>query len=88
MGRSSWKPFFVGKDFLQQYKNNKTQKDDIIVYNRGTVIRHYMIGLKLQVYNGIRFFPIEINSEMIGHCVGEFSPTRKKAISKKKKKKK
>jgi small subunit ribosomal protein S19 len=62
--------------------------DDIIVYNRSTVIRQYMLGLKVQVYNGIRFFPLEVNPEMIGHCFGEFSPTRKKPVSKKKKKKK
>ncbi len=109
MGRSSWKPFFVGKDFIQQYESNlsnikKKEKentsmniqnslntskvDEIIVYNRGTVIRQYMVGLKIQVYNGIRFFLVEINSEMIGHCLGEFAPTRKKPIPKKKKKKK
>lgn len=111
MGRSSWKPFFIGKDFIQQFtisnENTVSKKqdtenqengftkiqhlpkiDDLIIYNRGTVIRQYMVGLKVQVYNGIRFFLVEINSEMIGHCLGEFAPTRKKPIPKKKKKKK
>ena len=88
MGRSSWKPFFIGKDFIQQQKTNKNTNDEIFVYNRGTVIRQYMVGLKVQIYNGIRFFLIEINAEMIGHCLGEFAPTRKKPIPKKKKKKK
>ncbi len=89
MARSSWKPFFVGKDFIQQYKQENIQKhDEIIVYNRSTVIRQYMVGLKIQVYNGIRFFLVEITSEMVGHCLGEFAPTRKKPIPKKKKKKK
>ncbi len=74
---------------MNQIKNVEEKiTDDIIVYNRSTVIRQYMLGLKIQVYNGIRFFPIEVNPEMIGHCFGEFSPTRKKPISKKKKKKK
>jgi ribosomal protein S19 len=62
--------------------------DEIIVYSRSTVIRQKMVGLKIQVYNGIRFFLTELNSEMVGHCVGEFAPTRKKPIPKKKKKKK
>lgn len=110
MGRSSWKPFFVAKDFIQQYQskldNNKKKNnvnivenasnvhdkglknDEMIVYNRGTVVRQYMVGLKIQVYNGIRFFLVEITSEMVGHCLGEFAPTRKKPIPKKKKKKK
>jgi small subunit ribosomal protein S19 len=52
------------------------------------VIRQNMVGLKVQIYNGIRFFLVEINTEMIGHCLGEFAPTRKKPIPKKKKKKK
>lgn len=109
MARSSWKPFYVGNDFFQQYNNSLLKKKtsqkmsgeniqiknveekitaEIIVYNRATLIRQYMLGLKIQVYNGIRFFPIEVNAEMIGHCLGEFSPTRKKPIPKKKKKKK
>lgn len=89
MGRSSWKPFFIGKDFLQQQQNIKENKNgEILLYNRATVIRQHMIGFKIQIYNGIRFFSIEINSEMVGHCLGEFAPTRKKPIPKKKKKKK
>jgi ribosomal protein S19 len=46
-----------------------------------------MVGLKLQVYNGIRFFPLNVTNDMLGHRVGEFAPTRKKPIPKKKKKK-
>ncbi len=88
MGRSSWKPFFIGKDFIEQQNLKKAKTDEIFVYNRSTVIRQYMVGLKIQIYNGIRFFLVEINTEMIGHCLGEFAPTRKKPIPKKKKKKK
>lgn len=88
MGRSTWKPFFIGKDFLQQQNLKQSKTDEIYVYNRSTVIRQYMVGLKIQIYNGIRFFLVEINSEMIGHCLGEFAPTRKKPIPKTNKKKK
>jgi ribosomal protein S19 len=45
-----------------------------------------MLGLCIFVYNGIRFFSIEITSEKIGHLLGEFSPTKKKPIAKRKKK--
>jgi ribosomal protein S19 len=45
-----------------------------------------MIGLKFFVYNGIRFFAIDVNLEKIGHRLGEFSPSKKKPIPKKKKK--
>ncbi len=75
----------MGKDFLQQEINDK-KNDEIFVYTRSTVIRQQMVGLKIQIYNGIRFFLIEINSEMVGHSLGEFAPTRKKPIQKKKKK--
>ncbi len=87
MGRSNWKPFYVAKDFINQENNQKENKnEDIILYNRATVIRNYMVGLKVQIYNGIRFFLIEIKSEMIGHCLGEFAPTRKMPMLKQKKK--
>jgi ribosomal protein S19 len=45
-----------------------------------------MLGLCLSVYNGNRFFSIEVTSEKIGHLLGEFSPTKRKPIAKKKKK--
>jgi len=35
-----------------------------------------MIGYKLKIYNGIRFFDLDISEKMVGFCIGEFSPTR------------
>jgi len=35
-----------------------------------------MIGMKLQVYKGNAYIPIEVTGEMLGHKFGEFSPTR------------
>ena len=35
-----------------------------------------MIGMKIQIYNGHNFTPVEIVGEMLGHKFGEFSPTR------------
>jgi small subunit ribosomal protein S19 len=68
---------------MEQQKNLKSN-GEIILYNRSTVLTRQMLGLKLQVYNGIRFFPLNVNSDVIGHRVGEFAPTRKKPIFKKK----
>jgi ribosomal protein S19 len=45
-----------------------------------------MLGLRFFVYNGIRFFSLEVTTEKLGHRLGEFSPTKKKPIAKKKKK--
>lgn len=83
MSRVSWKPLFLHPEFMTQQNKAFTQ-EDIILFNRATVITKQMIGIKFQIYNGIRFFPLIITSDMVGHSVGEFAPTRKKPIPKKK----
>lgn len=89
MSRSIWKPQYIANDFFLQYNfEEKKQSTDFILYNRATKIHKKMIGLTLQVYNGIRFFSLFISRDMVGHSVGEFAPTRKKPIQKKKKIKK
>lgn len=45
------------------------------------------VGQKLKIYNGTRFFDIEVKENMINHKYGEFSPSRVKPIHKKKKNK-
>ena len=84
MSRSSWKPLFLSTEFILQKQNN-LNNNSIILYNRATVITKQMLGLKLDIYNGIKFFQIIVTNDMIGHSVGEFSPTRKKPVQKKKK---
>ena len=37
-----------------------------------------MVGMKISTYNGHEFVPVEIVKEMLGHRLGEFSPTRSK----------
>jgi small subunit ribosomal protein S19 len=86
MSRSCWIPLFLHPEFIiQKQKNQKAEH--IVLYNRATVITKQMLGLKLDIYNGIRFFNIIITNDMIGHSVGEFSPTRKKPLQKKTKNK-
>lgn len=83
MSRVSWKPLYIHSDFINQKNANASE---IILYNRATVITKQMIGTKIQIYNGIKFFPLTISSDMLGHRVGEFAPTRKKPLFKKTKK--
>lgn len=83
MSRVSWKPLFLHPEFMSQQKKNLTH-EEVVLFNRATVITKQMIGLKFQIYNGIRFFPITVTTDMLGHRVGEFAPTRKKPIPKKK----
>ena len=67
-------------------QNNSNNKNEFILFNRNTRLTEEMIGFKFYVYNGIRFFCIEVTSEKIGYRLGEFAPTKKKPIPKKKKK--
>ena len=41
------------------------------IYNTSTVCR-----LTFGVYNGQKFVPVTVNEQMVGHKLGEFSPTR------------
>jgi len=81
MSRSSWKPLFLDNELYNQ-KDNKEK--DIYIYNRASVITKQMLGLRIHIYNGFKFYFIIISSDMVGHRFGEFSPTRKKPIIKKK----
>lgn len=84
MGRSVWKTLYLHTTFILQAQQLKqTGKKEIIMVNRSTVITPQMLGLTVQVYNGMSFFPVVIENDMIGHCLGEFAATRKKAKKKK-----
>lgn len=85
MSRSSWKCVYMHPDFFSQYEK-ALMGEEVILLNRSTVLTEEMLGIKISVYNGIRFFSFIVDAEKIGHCVGEFAPTRKKPIPKKKKK--
>ena len=85
MSRSSWKCTYIHSDFYSQYQNG-INGEEIILVNRNTMLTEDMLGLKISVYNGLRFFSFIIDSEKLGNKEGEFAPKRKKKIKKKKKK--
>ena len=62
---------------LVKEKLNKNKK--IKTHKRNIVIIPELVGTNIQVHNGKEFTPVEIVGEMIGHKLGEFSPTRVKA---------
>lgn len=88
MSRVSWKPLFLHPEFMNQNKKDFNEQEEVVLFNRATVITKQMLNYKMQIYNGMRFFPITVTSDMIGHRVGEFAPTRKKPIQRKKNSKK
>jgi len=65
---------------------NEITEDKIRIYDRATTITSSYIGQKVSVYNGIRFFEVIVLEKMLGHCFGEFAPTRKFPLHKKKNK--
>ena len=81
MTRSIWKGPFVDNNL--RFNTKKEKK----VWSRRSVILPFMVGLKLEIYNGKKFIPVFLKKEMIGHKLGEFSVTKKSAIYKKTKKK-
>lgn len=58
----------------KKIKNNKKIK----THERDLIIVPKMIGMKIQVYNGNKFLPVDITEEMLGHRFGEFALTRGK----------
>ena len=51
-------------------------KKSIRTHKRDLVIVPQLVGMKLQIYNGRDFVPVEITEDMLGHKFGEFAPTR------------
>lgn len=80
MSRTKWKNPYVNLETLIVKNNN-----EIITKSRNVTIIPKFIGLNFQVYNGKTYTQVSITEKMVGHKLGEFSPTRKKFSFKKKK---
>jgi small subunit ribosomal protein S19 len=52
------------------------KKDVIKTWSRASTILPSMVGTTIAVYNGKQHVPVYINDQMVGHKLGEFSPTR------------
>jgi len=48
----------------------------IKTWSRRSMVLPEMVGLTIAVYNGKQHVPVYINEDMVGHKLGEFSPTR------------
>lgn len=66
------------ENFLKVIRDKKKKGKEIKTHHRDIVIVPEMVGLKIHIYNGKSFLPIQINEEMLGHRLGEFSHTRGK----------
>ncbi len=78
MGRSTKKGPFCDQHLLVKVTamNARNEKKVIKTWSRRSTILPEMIGHTLAVHNGKKFIPVFITENMVGHKLGEFSPTR------------
>jgi len=79
MGRSVKKGPFVDEKLLKKIEagGDQRQKRQVIkTWSRCSMIIPEMVGLTMAVHNGKKFIPVFITENMVGHKLGEFSPTR------------
>nr|YP_010242875.1 ribosomal protein S19 [Impatiens stenosepala]QTJ26008.1 ribosomal protein S19 [Impatiens stenosepala] len=77
MTRSLKKNPFVAKHLLNKLDklNTKAEKEIIVTWSRASTIIPTMIGHTIAIHNGKEHLPIFITDYMVGHKLGEFSPT-------------
>lgn len=79
MGRSIKKGPYVDEKLLKKVGVLETLKEKrkvIKTWSRRSTIIPEMVGLTIAVHNGKKFIPVFITENMVGHKLGEFSPTR------------
>ena len=57
-------------------KKRENSKSPIKTWSRRSTIIPDFVGVTLSVYNGKSFIPVFVTEDMVGHKLGEFSPTR------------
>ncbi|MFC1666830.1 30S ribosomal protein S19 [Candidatus Omnitrophota bacterium] len=78
MGRSLKKGPFVDELLLMRIQMMKKKGDrrPIKTWSRRSTIVPDFVGVTVSIYNGRKFIPVFITENMVGHKLGEFSPTR------------
>tara|TARA_Y100000590_G_scaffold429838_1_gene542818 strand:+ start:187 stop:564 length:378 start_codon:yes stop_codon:yes gene_type:complete len=78
MSRSVWKGPFVDPNLIKKVEKlkGKTNTAPIKTWSRKSTIIPEFVGHSFLIHNGKKFIPIKISNEMVGHKLGEFSPTR------------
>lgn len=78
MSRSLKKGPFVDPRLIRKVlvQNEAGTKEEIKTWSRSCTIVPEMIGHNFRVHNGKVFWPVFVTEDMVGHKLGEFSPTR------------
>jgi small subunit ribosomal protein S19 len=78
MARSVKKGPYVDEKLLKKIEGKKPQTTEMIkTWARRSKIAPEMVGFKFGVYNGRVHVEVLVNEDMVGHRLGEFSPTKK-----------
>lgn len=76
--RNALRQFQDIENFVNRANKKIERKKLIKTHKRDLTIVPAMVGMKISVYDGKSFVPVEIIGEMLGHKFGEFAPTRAK----------
>jgi small subunit ribosomal protein S19 len=78
MSRSLKKGPFIDEKLLKKVLNLKAGDKTVIrTWSRASTVSPEMVGKTIAVHNGKMHIPVFIVEDMVGHKLGEFSPTRK-----------
>jgi small subunit ribosomal protein S19 len=78
MPRSLKKGPFIDSRLLNKVRTAQETRSNRVIrtWSRRSTIVPEMVGITLAVHNGRKFIPVFISEDMVGHKLGEFSPTR------------
>jgi len=78
MPRSVRKGPFIDEKLLRKVElmNARNERTVIRTWSRASTISPEFVGHTIAVHNGNKFIPVYISENMVGHKLGEFSPTR------------
>jgi len=78
MARSVKKGPFIDEHLIKKVvaMSESRQRQVIRTWSRRSTVTPEMVGLTIGVHNGRKFIPVFVSENMVGHKLGEFSPTR------------
>ena len=76
MARSIKKGPFLDQYLVKKAEKSRQDRKPIKTWSRRSTIIPDFVGLTFAVHNGRKFIPVYVTENMVGHKLGEFSPTR------------
>jgi small subunit ribosomal protein S19 len=78
VGRSIKKGPFIDSSLLEKVRRQENDGNKAVIktWSRRSTITPELIGQTFAIHNGKKFIPVFVTENMVGHKLGEFSPTR------------